>query len=145
MSSSAKRKAKGGPKSDPEPMAVHAAHEDGKHHVVGVGNIRVFLVPDGSAWFAQGLEIDYAAYGRTREEARQAFESGLAATVEQHLRVHGNISGLLQVSPPEIWSKLVFEKGAVGSLFSQVTTHHIIRENTPFQGIEYLSEVNAAS
>jgi len=45
--------------SSPHTMAVHGTN--GQTHIVGIGNLRVIICQEGDAWFAQGLEIDYAA------------------------------------------------------------------------------------
>src|ERR1700679_830697 len=65
-------------------VAVHGSADD-VHHVVGLGNIRVIIVPDGSSFFAQGLEIDFASQGSTIEETKKNFEHSLCATIEQHI------------------------------------------------------------
>src|SRR5665213_1188256 len=95
-----------------ETLAVHLAHPDGEHHIVGIGNIRVILIPDGNRWFAQGLEIDYAAQGNSVSEAKKQFEDGLTATIEEHLRVYGNIDKVLRVAPNEAW-QILYDNGAV--------------------------------
>ena len=82
--------------------AVHLADQDEAHHLVGLGNLRVVIVPDEDSWFAQGLEIDYAAQGQSVEEVQANFARGLRATINQHLQVYGNIKGLLKVAAPEI-------------------------------------------
>jgi hypothetical protein len=128
----------------PTTTAVHATHEDGEHHVVGIGNLRVLLIPDDSAWFAQGLEIDYAVQGETIEDAKEQFEVGLEATIQEHLRVYGNIDALLQLAPAEAW-KMLYEPGVRPQRYSQVTEHHVIRENTFFEGIDYLLAATAAA
>ena len=123
--------------------AIHLEHEDGVHHIVGLGNIRVLLLPDGDGFFAQGLEIDYGAQGDTLEEAKKEFEEGLEALVQEHLRVYGGIKALLQVAPNDIWS-LGSDPKAQWKRYSQVTHHHAIRDNTNFKGIDYLVAANAA-
>jgi hypothetical protein len=131
------KKGKTLPVASPKAIAIHAEHEDGVHHVVGLGNIRVLLLPDGDGWFAQGLEIDYGAQGDTIEDAKTQFEHGLEATVEEHLRVNGNIDMLLKVAPDDIWN-LATKHGVHLKRYTQVTNHHVIRENTNYQGIAYL-------
>jgi len=118
-------------------MAIHAAHKDGEHHVVGIGNLRVIIIPDGKVFFAQGLEIDYAAQGDSVPDARKQFEEGLEATIQEHLRVHGNIDSLLKVAPNEAWNML-HKSEARPQRYSQVTAHHVIKEATSFEGIDYL-------
>src|SRR5579863_5371997 len=56
--------------------AIHAKHSDGNRHIVGIGNLRVIIVPDGKLWFAQGLEIDYAVQGNSVEDAKRQLEAG---------------------------------------------------------------------
>lgn len=42
--------------------------------------------PANSTWFAQGIEIDYAAQAAQPEKLVRVFESGLFLTVAEHLR-----------------------------------------------------------
>jgi len=131
-----KRKSTSPRKSPAE--AVMLTHADGEHHIVGIGNIRVVLVPDGSRWFAQGLEVDYVAQGDSIEDVKKKFENGLEATIQEHLRVYGNIDSVLSVAPNEAW-RLLFEKGATRKFYSQVTSHHVVKElMSPYAGINYL-------
>src|ERR1700678_4494935 len=124
-------------------MAVHAADKDGLHHLVGFGNIRVIIVPDGAAYFAQGLEIDYAAQGSTVDEVKKNFEVGLEATIQQHLKIYGNIKGILQPAPPDVWQELVPEKTALLNRYWHISEHTIEDSALPYDGINYL--VAAAS
>jgi hypothetical protein len=117
--------------------AVHAEHKDGIHHLVGLGNIRVLLVPDGDGWFAQGLEIDYAAQGDSLSSAKREFEDGLTATVHAHLKHNGHIQELLKTAPNEAWD-LASDPSVKLKRYSQVTQHHIIREKSNYEGIAYL-------
>jgi hypothetical protein len=77
--------------------AIHADLPDGGQ-AVGIGNLRVFIVPDGKFWFAKGLEIDYATQGDTLDDAKDHFVLGLAGTIDLHLQMHGSIEKLLQPS-----------------------------------------------
>lgn len=83
--------------------AVHAHHGD--NHVVGVRSLRVLLTSDESGWFAQGLEIDYAACGQSIDEAKRNFEDGLYATVREHLIMHGGIKKFLKPASPDAWNE----------------------------------------
>lgn len=118
-------------------IAIHAEHQDGVHHIVGLGNIRVILMPDNDGWFAQGLEIDYAAQGENIEDAKHQFEEGLDATIREHLRVHNDIRRLLVVAPNDIW-RLVSDPNVRLNRFFSVTSHQVIRDNTNYEGIDYL-------
>ena len=131
-------------KRPPRPVAVHAKSDSGDH-IVGIGNIRVVIIPDGHAWFAQGLEIDYAVQGSSIEDAKKRFADGLCATVEEHLRVFGDIKRILKVAPPEVW-QLLTQDGAVRNRYTQVTVHDFSKEASalPYSGIEYLVHNKAA-
>lgn len=120
-----------------ETMAFHAVNAAGGHHIVGIGNLRVVIVPDGKFWFAQGLEIDYAVQGASEEDVKKNFEDGLEATVEAHLQVHGTIEGLLKVAPPEIWKEFLGDPTGKKKLYSQITSC-LLKEKLPFDGINYL-------
>lgn len=128
------------------PLAIHAKHKDGVHHLVGVENIRVVIVPDGKFWFAQGIDIDYAAQGKDVEAAKSNFERGLTATINQHLRIHNDISRVLKVAPPEILGNLLRDTISDSiqiKLFSQVCTHEI-HQAIPSGNIQYLVATQAA-
>lgn len=64
------------------------------------------MVEQDGEWFAQGVDIDYAATGRTLDEVQRNFEEGLAATVGLHLRRFGTINRLLKTAPTEVWQAL---------------------------------------
>lgn len=90
-------------KSDQETEAFSTA--DGNVHLAGVKSLHVMLLPDGEGWFAQGLEIDYAACGTTMEEAKHNFAHGLAMTFSEHLTMYGDIGKALVVAPQEAWEE----------------------------------------
>jgi hypothetical protein len=118
-------------------VAFHGQSSDGSHHVVGIGNLRVVIVPDGDFWFAQGLEIDYAVQGSSEAEVKKNFEYGLQATVNAHLTIHGTIEGLLKVAPPDVWKEFLGDPSGKRKLYSQVTSH-VLQGVLPFDGIHYL-------
>jgi len=118
-------------------VAVHAIDKAGVHHLVGFGNIRVIIIPDGAAYFAQGLEIDYAAQGSTVKETKKNFEVGLEATIQQHLKIYGNIKGLLQPAPASVWQELVPEKTALHNSYWHVSEHTIEHSALPYEGQLY--------
>jgi hypothetical protein len=125
------------PKANPKAVALHGQTSDGTFHIVGIGNLRVVIVPDGNFWFAQGLEIDYAVQGSSEQDAKKKFEYGLEATVEAHLMVHGTIEGLLRVAPPEVWKEFLGDPSGKKRLYSQITSH-VLQEELPFDAIHYL-------
>lgn len=125
-------------------MAFHG-HADGGKHIVGIGNLRVVIMKDGDLWFAQGLEIDYAAQGTSVKDVKKQFGDGLYATLHEHLRVHGNIKGVLKIAPPEVWKETVYDAAANLKSYSLLSEHKFFEDekmqiHLPFQNIDYLVE-----
>lgn len=79
--------------------AVHAQHEN--EHLVAFGSLRVLVKETNSHWFAQGIEVDYAAAGDSLEDVKDRFEKGLTATIHLHLERYGTIEKLLRFAPKE--------------------------------------------
>jgi len=105
--------------------AIHTDLPDGVHQAVGIGNLRVFVMPDGKFWFAQGLEIDYATQGDTPEQAKDNFAEGLASTIDLHLRTHGNITAILKPSDIlQVIQEAVRSHATIHN-FSQISVHDI--------------------
>lgn len=120
-------------------FAIHGQTDDGATHVVGIGNLRVVITNDDGAWFAQGLEIDYAAEGDTLEAAKNNFADGLYATIQTHLKLHGSIKKLLRPAPQDAWQELLACK-----LIRQRFTHVGIHELACIDEIEYFQPAEAA-
>jgi len=119
--------------------AIHA-DIDGEHHLVGFGNLRVVIVEDDGSWFAQGIDIDYAAQGESIEEVKENFSRGLRATINQHLCSHSNIRNLLKGAPPEICQHLLLDSSfgtAKLELLTQISGH-CIHEAIPFRQVNFL-------
>jgi hypothetical protein len=118
-------------------VAVHAATKDGVH-VVGVGNIRVVIVPDDGSYFAQGLDLDYAAQGSDLQSTKKNFEDGLSATIEKHLQMFGDIRRLLRVAPPDICQRVLLNSSAQFKRYSQISAHEVHEAINEYANIEYL-------
>jgi hypothetical protein len=120
--------------------AVHVSDQEEEHHAVVLWNLSVLIVPDGDFWFAQGLEINYGAQGDTVEAAQMNFQDGLKATIQQHLRVHGNIERILKFAPSEILKEAAQHKNSIKPLV-QVSFHEVLgpdaEKAVPFDGISY--------
>lgn len=127
--------------------AVHGITETGEH-IVRIGNLRVVLLKEEGAWFAQGLEIDHVAQGSWIDEAKANFEIGLHTTIRENLTIHGTIGPVLIPAPPEVWKDLLNPAARPGR-FSSLLIHPIdqsagIGEFLPFRGINYLQmEIDA--
>lgn len=119
-----------------------AGHEQsGDEHIVGFGNLRVVICQEGEQWFAQGLEIDYAADGTSLDDVKKNFEEGLAGTIHLHLKAYGNLKNLLKIAPPDAWED--WYKEAKKMRYSQVSIHDLFEEDEtpeelPFFQIDYL-------
>ena len=53
-------------------------------------------------WIAQGLQINYFAYGNSPDEVKKTFKTGLIETVKENLKRYGNIIPLLEWAPHQI-------------------------------------------
>lgn len=124
---------------------------DGDKLTFGVKSLHVMLLPDGDGWFAQGLEIDYAACGSTMEEAKKHFAHGLVLTFSEHLTMYGDIAKALVVAPQEAWEEYYktptdqIEKDSLSfvatvELFEEagITEPEKTAEVFPFAGIQYI-------
>lgn len=74
---------------------------------VGILNLQVVLAREGNGWVAQGIEIDYAACGASKDDVKERFESGLCATIQAHLDRFGDVDQLLTPTPVETWRRLL--------------------------------------
>lgn len=123
--------------------AFHAKAEDGTNFV-GIGDLRVIIVKDGDGWFAQGLEIDYAAEGNSLKNVQKRFQEGLRATAQEHLKAYGTIEGLLKVAPNDVWKEMLTN----GKKFrhSQVSVCKLDQNELPlpYDSINYLQRLQAA-
>jgi hypothetical protein len=127
--------------------SVVAFHEEGDGgHIVGIGHLRVMLCNDGGYWVAQGLEIDYAATGKTQKDAKKNFEDGLAATIDQHLQIYENIEKILIPAPVEVWREFIPKSRELR--FSQVSFHQTEKgrlSEIPYSGIDWFEEAGVAA
>jgi hypothetical protein len=128
--------------TDSGASALQAACEEGLQ-VVDLKNIRVAIYPSGRSWIAQGFEIDYVAQGKDVEDVKKAFENGLEATINQHIKVHGHIKNLLHFAPVdvrlEVLDRVFKNPEAMTPTYSQLSVH-----NCPPVKIEFLALSAAA-
>lgn len=131
---------KSSPKKTENAVAFHIPIEKDATHVVGFGNIRVILFKEPGAWVAQGLEIDYAASGSTKAEAKKNFEIGLEGTIDLHIKVHSTIKNLLKTAPPDIWATLSDTKGTEYR-YTQVSFHDDLFKALPYGGLSFYEPI----
>ena len=120
--------------------AVQTSFKEGEP-VVGIGNLRVLIVPDGKHWYAQGLEIDYGAQGDSIEDAQRNFERGLFSTIDLNLRINGNIDSLLRFAPSSVLREAKANKDSI-KRYWHVSFHapaEALESALPFSGIDYLA------
>lgn len=84
-----------------EIVAVHASSDE-QQLVAMVLRVLILPVSEGG-FYAQALEVDYAASGSTIEEAQRNFERGLELTVRANLDRHGNIERLFARKTPLVY------------------------------------------
>lgn len=115
----------------------------GDHHVVDIKNINVAIYQKGKHWIAQGVEIDYIAQGDTVDDVKRAFENGLEGTINQHLKIHGDIDRLLKCSPDSVllrvFRRLLKDPTSISATYSQISVH-----NRPYFKINYVALPKAA-
>lgn len=127
---------------------VHAKKrtEKGTAHAVGIGDLRVMVVEEEGHWFAQGLEIDYAADGLSLDDVKRRFEDGLSLTIREHVNMYGSIHKMLRVAPQEVWSEFFgggdaarFSFTQVSALFAKKSLPKLTAKKAipPFSGIAY--------
>lgn len=81
--------------------ATHMKTDDDQHAVL-LSALHVLVEQNGRTWFAQGIEIDYAASGVSLEDVQERFERGLRKTIEANLARHGGIERLLKYAPADV-------------------------------------------
>lgn len=104
---------------DTKANAFHVSNDD--LHCVGIGRLQVVISRDGKGWFAQGLEIDYAASGPTLSKVKKNFEKGLKGTIHLHLKLYETIDKLLSPAPKRVWKEVYWTDKQY--TFTQVSFH----------------------
>ena len=118
---------------DHNATAFRASTEDRRTQIVGIGNLRVMIMKTPTYWFAQGLEIDYAAQGETIEEVKECFQTGLDLTIKEHLTVHDSIEKLLVPAPKTVWREFFESRNCVVAHYSTIGVHKMF----PFESLVY--------
>ena len=125
--------------------------DGGSKHAVVVNDLKVMLLKDGDNWFAQGLEIDYAAAGQTIEETKKNFEIGFANTIKEHLMMYGNIEKFLQIASQEAWQEFLNAPPETQHMIvSTVQVHDLIEESDldvklPFSNILFIQNIKSSN
>lgn len=98
--------------------------------------LKVVVVPDEDAFFAQGFDVDYFASGATREEAEENFRLGLEKMVAVHLKKFGNLDRLVPASV-----KVRAEYIKYATMNPQHTKTHVLKmaSQFPFERVQYFA------
>jgi hypothetical protein len=92
-------------------------------------------------WLAQGLEIDYAAQGKSLAEVKQRFQDGLRATITEQLKQFKGISQILVPARADVFVE--FQTAIDGPVrYSQISLH--VEPLSEFS-ITYLAEDTKAA
>ncbi|MBY0498854.1 MAG: hypothetical protein K2P74_04445 [Nitrosomonas sp.] len=110
--------------------------------------LTVMLTAEDGGWFAQGLEIDYAACGATLEEAKENFAHGLVSTMTEHMKMHESLKHFLVPASPEVWNVYYEAKKNLDSVqsFEDVQKKEgcfSLKAMFPFQDIAFFDPVTA--
>ena len=121
---------------------------DGKFHVVGISALKVVITKDGKNWFAQGLDVDYAAEGANVEDAKQNFENGLVATIHQYLKAYNEPTKAFKPAPPEVWQEMFYGPIMGAVLSNQVHNKyyqlsvHSLEGNSAFNKLAWFKSID---
>jgi predicted RNase H-like HicB family nuclease len=103
-------------------VALHnsSSCEGGDSHDVALLSLKVMITEEEGYWFAQCLEIDYAADGESVEDVTKRFEDGLEKAIDIHLHEFSSLDNLLKPAPSRV---LMEFNGKFTKLYSQVSRH----------------------
>ena len=99
----------------------------------GLLGLRVAVVPDGAAWFAQGIDVDYFAQGGTPKEAEKNFTEGLQLMIKLHMTEFKNLQYLNPPPPtvPQEYAKMRFAR------IEQLPLHTPSPAKVPYRMIKF--------
>ena len=123
-------------------LAIHT--KAGTTHVVGLGPIKVIVCNEGASWFAQGLDVDYAASGSSLEAVQQNFHAGLKATIDLHIKAYNGLKKFLKPAPKDVWDEL-YAAGGKGYTYTQISLHDDLSKVLGFEQISYIVREAVAS
>lgn len=100
----------------------------------GLLGLRVAVVRDGDAWFAQGLDVDYFTQGATTKDAETNFLEGLRTMIKLHKAQFGH---LRFVVPPPV----SVSKEYAGLHFKRIEKQPLYAKpppDVPYQTVQFL-------
>ena len=129
-----------------ESRALHA--KEGNKHVIAFDSLRVIIVQDSKdTWFAQAIDIDYAASGLSLEDVKHNFAKGLALTLAANLKRFGNIDRVMS-NPKSIDIEVLKDYTNEDGLLNSITMEHVstcelrgfdeFKEHMPYHSISFI-------
>lgn len=115
-------------------QAVHI--DDGKQHrFVAILHVVIYQDhEDTKLWIAQSLDVDYVASGRSLEEAKHNFATGLSRMIKRHLEKFGDVSRIMQNPSKDICSEAMAKDNC--QAFGLIT-----QQTLPIQEIPELKDI----
>lgn len=117
-------------------IAAHMHNDD--CHMVILNSLRVLIEQEDNYWFAQGLEIDYAASGNSLENVKSNFEKGLSGSIEEHLQMYGKLDNFLKVAPQDAWEPVLKNSSQFSLTVKMLVPKQQAPKLFPFDNIAYL-------
>ena len=105
-------------------------------HLIFLDNLTVLITKENESWIAQGIEINYFAYGDSIEDVQEAFEIGLFETAKAHLNRNGNIIPMLEWAPGKILNK--YYENLQEFSFTMIGTHTVEEADMPVGQIRFM-------
>ena len=124
--------------------------KDGDHHTIGIDSLRVLIIKDGeNTWYAQAIDINYAASGTSLESVKENFALGLTATLNAHIRRFGNIDKLMRNAPARDVAPILSQQHKTLE-FNSISTCdfkgvNLSREALPYHNISFIQCLTIAS
>ena len=108
------------------------------NHIIFLDKLTVLITQEEDSWIAQGIEINYFAYGDSVEDAQDAFEIGLFETVKAYLNRNGNIISMLQWAPAEILNEYYGDPQEFS--FTMIGAHEVEADKSlPVREIQFMA------
>jgi len=102
---------------------------------VEIKGLRVLITRDGEHWFAQGLEIDYSAYGATVDDVKDKFAEGLCRSLAANISAFGHTNNFVKIAPEEEWKR--FLQGGAEEFRLSMVRDIELPDNLPDPGLPF--------
>lgn len=93
----------------------------------------------GEVWYAQGLDVDFAASGKSLDDVQRRFSRGLHSTLVAHLNKYGNASRLHR-TPRSVWKRFFDDEMYHVHLISVESFPDAQAEDFPYTELAYIEQ-----